>query len=594
MTPPPHPTSWHETAAGRSRDLRLRLATTLVIAMTASHLVGALWPLVWLTSVTVLQFASLLALQPAHDPQFAMSPTRARFFHGVRGLSSVVFSSIGVVLWFGGGWPGRLCAILLLAGGAIHGTLRARVSSRQLWIVQAPFMVLIAGLPLVSMLQASGPDRETLGMVALCGMFFVAHLATGGQRHTKAAHAAGQALADAQRARHRAESAEAAKNEFLAVISHELRTPLNGVLGMAQIMEGDDLNARQRDRLAVVRQSAETLLVLVNDLLDIARIEDESLVLDEGLIDLPQLAGQTETLFGPLAEVKGLDLRVRLMANAGVTRLGDPARVRQVLHNLVGNAIKFTDSGRVSLVISGTDDELVFDVVDTGPGVQPDRLAAIFDCFTQSDGSSSRRHGGSGLGLAITAGLARLMGGELSVRSQVGEGSTFTARLGLRLAQAALAPAPAAPAASARSEETTSLRVRILAAEDNPTNQLVLRTLLEQLGVRIQVVENGEEAVAAWRVAPWDLVLMDIQMPLMDGVAATRAIRQIEAAEGRARTPIIAVTANATAAQAAAYVAAGMDGLVPKPIQFAQLLAAISGAIEAENDNHDVGQAGVG
>jgi signal transduction histidine kinase/ActR/RegA family two-component response regulator len=453
-------------------------------------------------------------------------------------------------------------------------------------------MAFIVGLPLASLARAPAGERGAMGLVALCGALAVAHLIVAGRRSFADARALDQALSDAKHANRRAEAAEAAKNDFLSVMGHELRTPLNGVLGMAQLMETDELPARQRDRLSVVRQSGEALLVMVNDLLDVARIEDQSLDLDRGMVDVPQLTAQTEALFAPLAQSKDLRLQVRLLESAGVLREGDTARVRQVLHNLVGNAIKFTDSGQVAVVISGSAEALVFEVSDTGPGVAPDRLAVIFDSFTQSDRSPTRRHGGSGLGLAITSGLARLMGGELSVRSQLGEGSVFTATLGLPLAQAAFRHAPAAPVL-AEAEDERPLRIRILAAEDNRTNQLVLKTLLEQLGVSIQVVENGEEAVAAWRAGAFDLVLMDIQMPLVDGVAATRTIRQIEAAEGRARTPIIAVTANATAAQAAAYVAAGMDGLVPKPIQFAQLLSAISGAIEAENDNHDVGQAGV-
>jgi CheY-like chemotaxis protein len=191
--------------------------------------------------------------------------------------------------------------------------------------------------------------------------------------------------------------------------------------------------------------------------------------------------------------------------------------------------------------------------------------------------------GGPGLGLSITRGLARLMGGGLTVRSEVGRGSVFTATLGLPLLQAAPAPAPQNPPPIA--EEPAERSIRILAAEDNPTNQLVLKALLEQLGIAIHLVENGAEAVATWRAAPWDLVLMDIQMPTMDGITAARIIRELEAAEGRPRTPIIAVTANATADQAAQYLEAGMDGLVPKPIDFPQLVAAISGVIAAANEN---------
>jgi CheY-like chemotaxis protein len=242
-----------------------------------------------------------------------------------------------------------------------------------------------------------------------------------------------------------------------------------------------------------------------------------------------------------------------------------------VLHNLVGNAVKFTEAGHVSVLISGSPEELVFEVCDTGPGVTPEDARDLFQHFGLRDASTTRRHGGSGLGLAIARGLAELMDGEVTVRSTPGEGSVFTARL--RLSEAVPAPAAQPPALKAAA---AGPRLRVLAAEDNPTNQLVLRTLLEQVGVDVHIVADGEAALAAWRAAAWDLVLMDIQMPKMDGVAAARAIRAWEAVERRARTPIVAVTANGSAEEAAEYMAVGMDGVAPKPIQLGQLVAVIA------------------
>jgi signal transduction histidine kinase/AmiR/NasT family two-component response regulator len=588
---PRYEPNWRDVAVSRIRDLPVRVGACAFVAIASLLLVGGLWPLAWLGATLTVQFATLAITAPARrDPGFEMSRGRANAFYVGLAFSALTFASIAPLLWFQGGWPGRVCSLFVLAGGAINVALQARASARQLWSGAGPFAVLTAALPIISLVQTTGAERQAMALVTVCAIMFVLHLAVAGQRCVAAARAVGQAQFEAKRAHLRAEAAAMARGDFLTVMSHELRTPLNGVLGMAQIMETDELTLRQRDRLQVVKQSGEALLMLVNDLFDIARIEDETLELEAGVVDLHQLVGQTETLFAPLAEAKKLSLRVQLMESAGTVRSGDAARVRQVLHNLVDNAIKFTETGRVGVVVSGSADELVFDITDTGPGIAPDRLATIFERFTQSDGSSSRRHGGSGLGLAITRGLVRLMGGELCVRSQVGDGSVFTVRLALpRLASAPLA-APQ-PQAADPGEEEGQLRIRILAAEDNHTNQLVLKTLLEQLGVTLHVVENGQEAVEAWRDGGWDLVLMDIQMPLMDGLTATRTIRRIEAAEGRIRTPIIAVTANAAASQAAEYVAAGMDGLVPKPIQFAQLLAAIYGAIEAENDNEAAGQA---
>jgi CheY-like chemotaxis protein/anti-sigma regulatory factor (Ser/Thr protein kinase) len=267
------------------------------------------------------------------------------------------------------------------------------------------------------------------------------------------------------------------------------------------------------------------------------------------------------------------------LPSAGGWREGDATRVRQVLHALVGNAVKFTETGSVMATISGGGDQLVFEISDTGPGMSPQRLGGLFGHFDQNDASATRRYGGSGLGLGIARGLARLMDGDVTAESEPGRGSIFTARMTLPAAKPSLpaqADAPKPPPGPRRIQD----RLRVLAAEDNPTNQLVLRTLLEQVGVTVHLVGDGEEAIDAWRTAHWDVVLMDIRMPGVDGVAATRAIRALEAAEQRPRTPIVAVTADTE--QQAEYLAAGMDGLVAKPIQLAQLIGAIEAALAAE------------
>jgi signal transduction histidine kinase/CheY-like chemotaxis protein len=560
----------------------MRLAACIFIALAASRLVAGAWPLLWLGVTGALQLASLAITEPARrDRSFRMSPARSRLFRATVSLNAAVFASLGALLWFAGGEGGRLCSLLVLAGGAINVMTQARGAPRVLWLAQAPFILTLGGLPLVSFLTERGPQREVMGLIGFCALLFVMHLALAGQRSVGSARVIRRALSDAEAARRRAETADRAKSDFLAVMSHELRTPLNGVLGMAQIMESDELADRQLRRLEVVKQSGEALLGLVNDLLDAACIEDQTLELEAGLVDLDQLRAEAEAAFGPVAYAKGLGLRINILESAGTVRAGDPARVRQVLHKLLDNAVKFTESGRVGVLIEGSPGELVIEVTDSGVGIAPERLEVIFDRFSLADGSVSRQHGGAGLGLSITRGLVRLMGGELTVRSEVDRGSVFTARLRLPLVQATRPAAPPQGVAEAHGERS----IRILAAEDNPTNQMVLKALLEQLGAAVQLVGNGQEAVAAWRAGCWDLVLMDIQMPTMDGVTAARAIRSLEAAEGRPRTPIIAVTANASAEQAAQYVEAGMDGLVPKPIHFAQLLAAISGAIAAANEN---------
>ncbi len=380
-----------------------------------------------------------------------------------------------------------------------------------------------------------------------------------------------------------AEAANRAKSTFLATMSHEIRTPLNGVLGMAQAMAADELCLVQRERLDVVRQSGETLLAILNDVLDLSKIEAGKLVLEEAEFDLGELAQGAHAAFTAIANKKGLSFDLKVERSARGVYLGDSTRIRQIIYNLVSNALKFTAQGEVRVLISRHGADLHVAVRDTGIGIPPERLAQLFQKFEQADASTTRQYGGTGLGLSICRELASLMGGTISASSELGQGATFEVQLpiprisgtGRKSGVAALeaaAPASAAPV-------TESPPLRVLAAEDNTVNQLVLKTLLHQIGVDPTVVDDGEAAVEAWRNEPWDLILMDVQMPRMDGPTATRRIRQLEAASGRERTPIIALTANAMSHQVAEYAAVGMDGFVAKPIEIGRLFAAMRDAL---------------
>ena len=377
-----------------------------------------------------------------------------------------------------------------------------------------------------------------------------------------------------KRARDDANAANAAKSAFLATMSHEIRTPLNGVLGMAQAMARDELSDRQRERLTVVRQAGETLLALLNDLLDLSRIEAGRLELEDGLIDIESLMTGVQATFTTLASEKDVSFQLAVSPKALGLWRGDPTRVRQVVYNLVSNAVKFTARGEVRVAVRREGGALVFEVADTGPGIAEDRLGSLFHKFVQEDASTTRRYGGSGLGLAICRELATLMGGEVGVVSSVGEGSTFTVRLPLSRAEGAL------PASVSMEIAAPSGDLRILAAEDNPMNQLVLKTLLAQLGVEVRCVNDGQAACRAAAEQEWDVILMDVQMPVMDGPTAARWIREREEAEGLRRTPIIALTANAMAHHAAEYTSAGMDVLVPKPLELERLIGAIQAVME--------------
>ena len=388
-------------------------------------------------------------------------------------------------------------------------------------------------------------------------------------------------------AKEEAESATHAKSAFLATMSHEIRTPLNGVLGMAQAMAMGDLAEQQRARLDVIRQSGESLLAILNDVLDLSKIEAGKLELEQAEFDIDETVSSALAAFAATAQAKGLAFTLKVRPSARGVYRGDSVRVRQILYNLVSNALKFTERGGVAVSVALRKGGLRLTVTDSGIGVATDKLASLFQKFEQADASTTRRYGGTGLGLAICRDLAQLMGGTISAKSAPGEGATFTVDLPIeRLGDAPEKPVRQAVEPTAQAE---GVALRVLAAEDNAMNQLVLQTLLGQVGVEPVMVGNGREAVEAWAREPWDLILMDVQMPEMDGPTATGVIRARESAEGRPRTPIVALTANAMAHQVSEYLQSGMDDFVAKPIEAGRLYAVIEAALERAAQVDDIG-----
>jgi len=405
----------------------------------------------------------------------------------------------------------------------------------------------------------------------------------GALRNITARKASEQALVQAK---DEAEAANRAKSAFLATMSHEIRTPLNGVLGMAQAMAADqDLTATQRERIEVIKQSGESLLTILNDVLDLSKIEAGKLDLETAQFELDDLARSVHATFQAIAETKGIAFELSVDKAAQGVYEGDQVRVRQILWNLVSNALKFTDKGGVKVRIgrepSGA---LSLTVFDSGIGMTAFQLAGLFRKFAQADASTTRKFGGTGLGLAICRELAEAMGGTVSATSAPGMGSTFTAILPLKKVARAAPKPKKAPKAKARPAEADGRPVRVLAAEDNAMNQLVLKTLLSQVGIEPEIVGDGRAAVEAWEREPWDVILMDVQMPVMDGPTATALIRTRERSEGRARTPIVALTANAMPHQIAEYLQSGMDAFVGKPIEAQRLYEALQAAVDGTAD----------
>jgi signal transduction histidine kinase/AmiR/NasT family two-component response regulator len=385
-------------------------------------------------------------------------------------------------------------------------------------------------------------------------------------------------LADLIVAKDAAEEANVMKSQFLANMSHEIRTPLNGVLGMAQVMALTPLDKTQAEQLDVIRSSGAALLSVLNDLLDLSKIEAGLMELEDAPFDLADVAQGAYATFTSIANASGVEFSMSIDDEAQGMWRGDSVRLRQVLYNLISNALKFTSEGEVCVDIRGEPSPagkaLTISIRDTGIGIAADVLPKLFHKFVQADSSTTRRFGGTGLGLTICKQIVELMGGTIGVESRLGEGATFRVRLPLTWLGEAL-PLPSPPVLAERDPQTSLEGLRVLAAEDNATNQLVLKTVLHSLGLHPVIVENGRQAVEAWAREHFDLVLMDIQMPQMDGLAATAEIRRREAAAGVGRTPIVALSANVMKDQVAEYLAAGMDAHLGKPIQIAELYRAL-------------------
>jgi CheY-like chemotaxis protein/anti-sigma regulatory factor (Ser/Thr protein kinase) len=360
---------------------------------------------------------------------------------------------------------------------------------------------------------------------------------------------------------------------------------MNGVLGMAQALSSTALEPGQRRMVDVIRDSGTTLLTILNDILDMSKIEAGRMELESIPFEPAALARAVRDLFDQRASEKGVLLRSEIGPGGEQWRMGDPARLRQIVFNLVSNALKFTEDGTVTVRITGTPTHLVIAVADTGIGIAPDRLGRLFAKFTQADSSHTRLYGGTGLGLSISKAIAEQMGGDILVDSTEGEGSTFTVTVPLGITEAvaasalAVPPPPSLPATGTAEAPTDAPSLRVLAAEDNPTNRFVLQTLLDPLGISVTFAEDGRKALDIWRVEAFDVIVMDMQMPVMDGVTATRAIRAEEARTGRQRTPIVALTANAMAHQIAEQLEAGADAHAAKPIALPALLAAMETAM---------------
>lgn len=373
----------------------------------------------------------------------------------------------------------------------------------------------------------------------------------------------------------------AARNDFFSSMSHELRTPLNALLGMMQLLQETSLDRVQREYLKIMQGGGETLLTLVNEILDLARLEAGRLDLNAAPFDLRRMLAESLDFFRGQAAARRLELRLALDEDLPASVVGDAPRIRQALTNLLGNAIKFTETGVVSLEARARplpDDQIQLEVsvIDTGPGIPREKHALIFERFGQASADTAARFGGSGLGLAISRRLARAMGGDISLESEPGKGSRFTLRLPLQRDRPTGAPRSvdaAPPEAQAPWDDEPALR--ILVADDDPAARLLMERFLAGVAAELTIVENGGDAIARFEPGRFDVVLLDNQMPDISGFEAVRVLREKERAAGAQPARMIAVTASCTADDVGRALAAGFDTVTPKPVQKAQLLLSL-------------------
>lgn len=558
-----------QAMTNRAGQWRTRVGIGMAVALIFFPLTGVAFALVWAVAYGLMQ-AFEARFQPGGP--WAKRLGDERYAHAAVAMlfvNNLLFGLFGAVEILSGTPVGLACGALLLGGAILNGVTVSPGSKRMMLAAVTPQLVYAALLPVGAMAQGLSLLQSVQFMAATALLVWAGLTAWMRLARTF------QAMEAAQM---QAEEANRAKSSFLATMSHEIRTPLNGVLGMAQVMEADELSDRQRERLGVVTQSGQALLTILSDVLDLAKIEAGRIELESAVFDLESLVERSQAIFRAMAESKGLAFTAVVEPSAAGSYRGDAARLNQILCNLLSNAVKFTEAGEVAVTVSRDGGELVMWVRDTGPGVTPEQLPRLFKKFVQADASTTRRYGGTGLGLSICGELAGLMGGTIRAEHVRPHGLAFCLRLPIEQVGAleAAAGAPTAATGAGRSRA-----IRLLAAEDHPVNRQVLAMLLGQAGIAPHIVENGALAVEAWRDGDWDLILMDVQMPVMDGPTAARAIRALEAATGRGPVPIIGLTANVMTHQIEEYRQAGMTPIVAKPIVMEELMGAIDIALKS-------------
>ena len=568
-----------EVALDTHRLLPSRLIPASLTTLAVAFGLGLPVALGWLASLGLAEGLARLATRQFKPGVRGTPRLRAAFVLAALPIN-LIWSSLGALLWFAPGPEMKMAAVAIWVGQIVY-TQNFRHQPGALLVVSA-----IA--PMTSMLvfpMIFYEAHSTAANVARWGLMAVVLTTINVMLTNRAAAARMDALTRGLREeRERALEANRAKSTFVAVTSHELRTPMNGLLGMAYALDRSNLNEAQRRHVRLMIKSGDSLMQVLNDVLDLSKIEAGKVDLDHVATNLQDLVRVAGDAWRDAAAEKGLWLRVEIDPSAPDWILADPQRIRQVLMNLISNGLKFTSQGGVAIQLSASapnpvkgggdaPQDIQLRVVDTGIGVSSEFHDRIFDSFTQADNAVSRSHGGTGLGLTISRALARQMGGDLTLEHGAGGAAfVFTLR-----AVPIAAPVVVDDEMDQDDDAADFGDLRILMAEDNAINQLVVRTMLEATGVALTIVGDGQAALEALQVGGFDLVLMDINMPVMDGITALGAIRS--GAAGDSAIPIIALTASAMSGDRERFLTMGFDDHLGKPIRPADLLSSICAAV---------------
>ena len=560
-----------EAAQALRAILQTQYLRYLIIASWAVGLLAVVGPL-----IAMLWFAGTLAagaLRGAVEKRISdrVGSGWGLVFPAVATATTAAWATAPLLAWFSGHPFGQPLAMSLLVGGYVLVFSQLRSSPKQAMVISSPYGV--AASVILGSLWGTPLFLPFLAVIPFtaAGLFVLVMMTMLREERIRAfqEHQA-HLIEELEAARDRANAASEAKSSFLGVISHELRTPMNGVLGAAQLLGATRLEPTQRDYLTIIRNSGDNLLSLLNDILDMTKIEAGKMTFEVVDVSIEDLHKRVTGPFQAQAEAKGLSFSARFEGEVPAVVRGDPLRVCQVIHNLLSNAVKFTDAGEVTYVVHGVrlgDDRVRFDfaVTDSGAGIAADDVVRLFQPFTQVDASSTRRFGGTGLGLTISRRMANIMGGDISVTSTLGEGSTFTFSVESDVVE--WSRQAAAEPILAEIEDGRALSV--LVVEDHPVNRMILEAWMSSAGHSSATAENGQVAIVAADEQRFDLIIMDVNMPVMDGLTATRAIR---AGDGpNSDTPIVVLSASARSEDHAAGLDAGADAYLNKPIDFAAL-----------------------